>query len=71
VRRRNRERRAGRQQRHPRPRSLETHPAWAADGRPTYHQHAEGPVHVRVDTLGEGRGPLLPIDGSFVFDWTP
>jgi hypothetical protein len=29
------------------------------------------PVHVRVDTLGQGRDHSLPIDGSFVFDWTP
>lgn len=49
---------------------FETHPAWTADGRLTYYQHAEGPVHVRVDPLGDGKSYTLPIDGSFVFDWT-
>ena len=42
----------------------------SADGRLTYYQHEEGPVHVRVDALGGGRDHSLPIDGTFVFDWT-
>ena len=50
---------------------FETHPSWAADGRLTYYQHAEGPVHIRVDALDGGRGHTLPVDGTFVFDWTP
>ena len=50
---------------------FETHPAWTADGRLTYYQHAEGPVHVRVDALDAGKDHSLPIDGTFVFDWTP
>ena len=50
---------------------FETHPSWAADGRLTYYQHSEGPVHVRVDPLDGTAGHTLPIDGSFVFDWTP
>ena len=53
------------------PELFETHPTWAADGRLTYYQHAEGPVHVRVDALGAGGDHSLPIDGTFVFDWTP
>jgi Tol biopolymer transport system component len=50
---------------------FESHPAWAADGRLTYYQHSEGPVHVRVDPLDGSAGHTLPIDGAFVFDWTP
>jgi Tol biopolymer transport system component len=50
---------------------FETHPTWAADGRLTCFQHSEGPVHVRVDPLDGTAGHTLPIDGAFVFDWTP
>ena len=53
------------------PARFETHPAWTADGRLTYYQYSEGPVHVRVDPLDGSAGHTLPIDGAFVFDWTP
>jgi tricorn protease-like protein len=53
------------------PKQFESHPSWAADGRLTYYQHSEGPVHVRVDPLDGSAGHTLPIDGAFVLDWTP